>query len=85
LIQEREFYRVGGLQLIKSNTRIIGASNRNLGEAVLRGEFRQDLYYRLKVGHIYLPPLRMRKDGLPILVKHLLQLYSEQQIRILMI
>ncbi|WP_242848906.1 sigma-54-dependent transcriptional regulator [Syntrophomonas palmitatica] len=77
LIQEREFYRVGGLQLIKSNTRIIGASNRNLKEAVLRGEFRQDLYYRLKVGHIYLPPLRLRKDGLLNLVKYLMQTYSK--------
>ena len=62
LIQEKEFYRVGGLNLIKSDVRIIGASNQNLKTAVERGSFRQDLYYRLKVGSIYLPPLRERQE-----------------------
>lgn len=61
-IEEKEFYRVGGLKKIKSDVRIIGASNQDLGEMLRQGTFRQDLYYRLNTCHINVPPLRERKD-----------------------
>ncbi|NLW91476.1 MAG: sigma-54-dependent Fis family transcriptional regulator [Syntrophomonadaceae bacterium] len=78
LIQEKEFYRVGGLNLIKSDVRIIGASNQNLKTAVERGSFRQDLYYRLKVGSIYLPPLRERQEIILPVANKFLQKFSGQ-------
>jgi len=77
-IQEKEYYRVGGLSLLKSDVRIIGASNQNLKVAVDCGRFRQDLYYRLKVGNIYLPPLRERKDTILPLADKFLQKFSRQ-------
>lgn len=76
LIQEKEYYRVGGLTLLKSDIRIIGASNQNLKTAVDNGLFRQDLYYRLKVGSIYLPPLRDRKEIVLPVANKLLQKFS---------
>jgi len=78
LIQEKEYYRVGGLSLLKSDVRIIGASNQNLKTAVDRGSFRQDLYYRLKVGQVYLPPLRERKETILPLAEKLLKQFSRQ-------
>ncbi|MGE5391980.1 MAG: sigma-54-dependent transcriptional regulator [Deltaproteobacteria bacterium] len=78
LIQEKEYYRVGGLSLIKSDVRIIGASNQNLKTAVERGCFRQDLYYRLKVGSIYLPPLRERREIILPVANKFLQKFSSQ-------
>jgi len=78
LIQEKEYYRVGGLALLKSDVRIIGASNQNLKAAAEQGSFRQDLYYRLKVGQIYLPPLRERKEIIVPLAEKLLKQFSRQ-------
>lgn len=72
-IQEREFERVGGIETIKADVRIVAATNKNLSTLVASGMFRNDLYYRLKVVSIDLPPLRERKEDIPILVKFLLE------------
>jgi DNA-binding NtrC family response regulator len=77
VIQEREFRRVGGLDNIKVDVRIIAATNIDLKEAVDRGEFRDDLYYRLNVITIPLPPLRERKDDIPLLVDHFIKRFCE--------
>ena len=76
-IQEKEIDRIGGKSPIKVNTRIIATSNRNLDEAVKNGSFRQDLYYRLNVVNINIPPLRDRMDDVMVLTKHFVQKYSE--------
>ncbi|HZW39354.1 MAG TPA: sigma-54 dependent transcriptional regulator [Ignavibacteriaceae bacterium] len=73
VIQEREFEKVGGEQSIPMKARIIAATNRNLEELVNNGKFRQDLYYRLKVFSIDVPPLRERKEAIPDLVLFLLK------------
>jgi two-component system response regulator HydG len=75
-IQEQEIERVGGSQTIKVDVRIVAATNVNLREAVARGEFREDLYYRLNVFPIHLPPLRERRDDIPALVSHFLRRYG---------
>lgn len=62
VIQEKEFFRVGGLHKVKTDVRIICATNLELSQLVEQGRFRKDLYYRLKVGHIFVPPLRARKE-----------------------
>jgi DNA-binding NtrC family response regulator len=72
-LQEREFERVGGIETIKADVRIVAATNKNLTALVAAGLFRNDLYYRLKVVSIDLPPLRERKDDILILVKFLLE------------
>ncbi|MEX1299943.1 MAG: sigma-54 dependent transcriptional regulator [Desulfotignum sp.] len=71
-LQRREFTRVGGTQVLKSNCRIVAASNQNLSELVEKGQFKQDLYYRLKVFTIQLPPLEERLSDIPFLVEHFL-------------
>ena len=76
-IQEKEIDRIGGKAPIKVNTRIIATSNRNLSEAVKNGTFRQDLYYRLNVVNINIPPLRERPDDIVVLAKHFVKKYSE--------
>ena len=76
-IQEKEIDRIGGKAPIKVNTRIIATSNRNLSEAVKNGTFRQDLYYRLNVVNINIPPLRERADDIVVLAKHFVKKYSE--------
>ena len=68
VLQEREFLRLGGTRLLKANVRVIAASNRDLRDAVARGAFRQDLYYRLQVFDIQIPPLRERTRDIPMLV-----------------
>ncbi len=77
-IQEREFYRVGGTRPIKSDCRIIAATNKDLEEEVEAGRFREDLYYRLNVIPIKMPPLRERKEDIPLLVEHFIRKYAEE-------
>jgi two-component system, NtrC family, response regulator AtoC len=72
ILQEREFERIGSSVPIKIDIRVIAATNRNLSEEVEDGKFREDLYYRLNVIHIHMPPLRERKDDIPLLVEHFL-------------
>lgn len=71
-IQEKEFERVGGTKNIRPDIRLICTSNRNLRELVEKGEFREDLYYRINVVSLYVPPLRERLDDIPDLVRHLI-------------
>ncbi len=73
VLQEHEFERVGGISTIKVDTRVIAATNKKLEEEVAAGNFREDLYYRLGVIHIHLPPLRERKEDIPDLVDYFLQ------------
>ena len=75
-LQEREFERVGDNQTVKVDVRVIAATNSDLGKMVAEGAFREDLYYRLNVIPIQLPPLRDRRDDIPILVKHFLQKFA---------
>lgn len=77
VLQEREFERVGDTQTIRVDTRVIAASNRNLMDEVASEKFREDLYWRLNVVPIKLPPLRERKEDVPELVAHFLNVYSE--------
>jgi phosphotransferase system HPr (HPr) family protein len=78
VLQEREFERVGGNQTIKVDVRIIAATNRNLEEMVKKGEFREDLYYRLNVVPIFMPSLRERKEDIPILAEHFREKLSKK-------
>jgi two-component system response regulator PilR (NtrC family) len=76
VMQEREFMRLGGMDTIKIDVRIIAATNCDLGRMVEEGRFREDLYYRLHVINVYLPPLRERKDDIPYLAHHFLEKYG---------
>ncbi len=77
-LEEKEFYPVGGRQTIKVDTRIIAASNKNLEKEVEKGRFREDLFYRIHVIPIKLPPLQERKEDIPILARHFLQKFSRE-------
>ena len=79
VLQEMEFIRVGGTRTIKVDVRVISASNRNIKDDVAKGTFREDLFYRLNVIHIEVPPLRERIDDIPLLVKHFIQKYRDEQ------
>ena len=81
VLETKEFRRLGGTKLLKVNTRIIAATNRNLEEAVKQGDFREDLYYRLTVVPIRLPPLRDRADDIPLLVDRFIAECSAQHHR----
>ena len=76
VLQEREFERLGGTETIKTNIRLITATNKNLEDAISTGEFREDLYYRLNVFTIFLPPLRERKSDILLLAEHFLEKYE---------
>jgi DNA-binding NtrC family response regulator len=78
VIQEREFMRLGGVDTIKVDVRIIAATNVDLRKMMDDGRFREDLYYRLNVISTVLPPLRDRKDDIPLLVQHFLDKYGEE-------
>ena len=77
-LQEREFYRVGGSRTIKVDVRFIASTNKNLEKMVQEGTFREDLFYRLSVFTLHLPPLRERKEDIPILVDHFLKKLPKQ-------
>ena len=81
VLEEREFMRVGGTSPINVDVRVIAATNRPLREQVEQGTFRTDLFYRLNVLRIHLPPLRDRREDIPILVRHFIQEYSKQHDR----
>jgi len=84
VIQNREFRRVGSSQPVRVNVRIIAATNRDLTDMVKRGQFREDLFYRLDVISITVPPLRKRKEDIPLLIEHFVEHFnrnSEKQIR----
>jgi Nif-specific regulatory protein len=76
VLQEREFERLGGTHPIKVNIRLIAATNRDLEDAVKKGEFRQDLYYRLAVVNVTMPPLRERREDIPMLTRHFVQKHA---------
>ena len=78
VLQEKELTRVGGEDVIKVDARVITATNRNLEELVQSGEFREDLFYRLNVVVLTVPPLRDRKDDIPLLAQHFMKLFSEK-------
>ncbi len=78
VLQEGEFEPVGGTQTIRVNVRVVAATNTNLKEAIRQGRFRQDLYYRLNVVPIHLPPLRERREDIPMLVDHFLEKYNKE-------
>jgi DNA-binding NtrC family response regulator len=78
VLQEHEIRRVGGKDWLPVDVRVVAATNQNLSEAVAKGNFRQDLYYRLDVITIHLPPLRERADDIPLLAEHFLKYYSRQ-------
>jgi len=78
VLQEREVTRVGGSDLIKVDVRVIAASNKDLKEEIQKGNFREDLFYRLNVVFLNVPPLRQRKEDIPILAQHFLKHFSER-------
>lgn len=77
VVQEKTFRRIGGSDDIKVDVRIISATNQNLKEKVRKGEFREDLYYRLNVIPIHIPPLRERKEDIPILINYFIKKYAQ--------
>ena len=81
VLEERRFERVGGQKAIEVDVRVVAATNRDLAEMVKRGTFREDLYYRLSVIHIEVPPLRERLDDVPLLADHFLQRFRQQAAR----
>ncbi len=75
-LQDKEYHRIGGTAQKKSNARIVVATNRDLYQAIAQGKFRKDLYYRLKVLTAYIPPLRERREDIPLLIQHFLHKFN---------
>ncbi len=78
VLQDGEFERVGGSQTLRTDARVIAATNRNLGQSVAEQSFRADLYYRLNVFPIHIPPLRDRRDDIPLLIRHAVLRYARK-------
>jgi DNA-binding NtrC family response regulator len=78
VLENRVFYRVGGTQPLEASFRVIAATNRDLAQAVAQGHFREDLYYRLNVISLEMPPLRERKEDIPLLAEHFLLRYIHE-------
>ncbi|MCS6897237.1 MAG: sigma-54 dependent transcriptional regulator [Nitrospira sp.] len=78
-LQEQQFTRVGGTKLIKVDVRVLAASNKDLETEIQKGRFREDLYYRLNVVPIIVPPLRERREDIPELVRHFMKVHAEEQ------
>ncbi|MHB1092982.1 sigma-54-dependent transcriptional regulator [Thiobacillus sp.] len=78
VLQEREVLRVGGTRPVKCDVRVLAATNRDAGEAVKEGRFREDLYFRLNVVNLHIPPLVERKDDIPLLAQHFLLKYASR-------
>jgi Response regulator containing CheY-like receiver, AAA-type ATPase, and DNA-binding domains len=78
VVQEKTFRRIGGAEDIKVDVRIISATNQNLEEKVKKGEFREDLYFRLNVIPLHMPPLRERKEDIPLLTTHFIEKYAKE-------
>ena len=83
VLQEGEFDRLGSAETIRVDVRVIAATNRDLGKEVREGAFREDLFYRLNVFPVHVPPLRDRKDDIPILVEHFLRRYCKKTGRVI--
>src|SRR5213593_601121 len=81
VLEDRTFFRVGGTQAIKVDVRVVAATNKSLKEEVALGRFRDDLFYRLNVLHIYLPPLRERRTDIPLLVRRFITEFAKQHDR----
>lgn len=81
VLQERKFQRVGGTEMVEVDVRVISATNKNLEEELKKGNFREDLYYRISVYPIYVPPLRKRKEDIPALVAYFLEKYNSENRR----
>ena len=81
ILETREFERVGGSESIEVDVRLVAATNRDLKEMVDKGEFREDLYYRLDVLHILMPALRERREDIPLLLKHYLEIFNGENNR----
>lgn len=78
-LQEQQFTRVGGTKLMKVDVRVLAASNKDLMKEIEKGVFREDLYYRLNVVPIVVPPLRERREDIPLLIRHFMKLHAEEQ------
>jgi two-component system, NtrC family, nitrogen regulation response regulator NtrX len=78
-LQEQQFTRVGGIKLLKVDVRVLAASNKDLLKEIEKGAFREDLYYRLNVVPIVVPPLRERRDDIPLLIRHFMKVHAEEQ------
>jgi DNA-binding NtrC family response regulator len=78
VLQEKTFERVGGTKTLKADARVISATHQNLEEGIKEGRFRQDLYYRLNVVSLFLPPLRERREDIPLLIDHFLKKFAAQ-------
>ncbi|MDD4873758.1 MAG: sigma-54 dependent transcriptional regulator [Dehalococcoidales bacterium] len=76
VLEEKEFTRVGGNELVKVDVRLVSATNKDMKEAIAKGKFREDLYYRLNVVNIELPPLRNRKEDIPLLTRYFLKRFA---------